>query len=217
MEKIISFCNTNNICTNLEKRWYENIFTFLYTNRMRKYEKTLTSLYCMYEQLSTEISEAIDYYNTHEVPKIAPYTNERFTIEMPQIDFSNLETAYCQISDALEYFHSNAIWKEIFNIRTYILYNVKKDFILNSIKNLPSNKNVVIIKSCYIPKIEIQESFHRQCINFANTPDSSSLSIRVVNYAEWIAFCPYKNTFQDIEKIINDWAGNPLSATISYL
>ena len=184
---------------------------------MEKYHQELTLLQCNYERLENEVKKAIEYYTTHEVPKIAPYTDERFEIEMPEIDFSDIKIAFNQIDDSLEYFTKNIIWKEMFNVTKTILYNAREDFILEAIAKIPNDKNVVVIKSAYVPKDNTQKSFKNRCIELANNPSSDWLSIRCVFCAEWIAFCPSQSTDKQIEEIIESWHGEPAKSNVSYL
>lgn len=184
---------------------------------MKKYHKDLTILQYNYERLENEIKKAIEYYTTHEVPKIAPYTHERFEIEMPEIDFSDIHIALEQIYDSLEFVNKSIIWKEMFKLTSTVLYNARKDFILDAIAKIPNNKNVVVIKSSYIPKENTKSAFKKQCIELANNPSSNWLSIRCMFCAEWIAFCPSQSTDKQIEEIIKSWHGEPAKSNISYL
>ena len=184
---------------------------------MKKYHKDLTILQCNYERLENEVKKAIEYYTTHEVPKIAPYTDERFGIEMPEIDFSDIKIALDQIDDALEYFNKNIIWKDMFKVTKTVLYNARRNFILEAIEKMPNNKNVIVVKSSYVPKDTTQKNFNRQCIDLASNPSSSWLSIRCVYCAEWVAFCPSQSTDKQIEEIIESWHGEPAKSNISYL
>lgn len=217
MNKTTEFCKKHNIKTTLEKKWYEKIFKFLYSRRMRKYHQELTLLQYRYERLENAVRKAIEYYTIHEVPKIAPYTDERFEIEMPKIDFSDIKIASEQIDDSLEYFTKNIIWREIFKVTNTVLYNAREDFILDAIAKMPNDKNVIVIKSSYVPKENTQRSFKNQCIELANNPSSNWLSIRCVFSAEWIAFCPSQSTDKQIEEIIKSWQGEPAKSNISYL
>lgn len=217
MNKTTAFCKQHNIKTTLKKRWYEKILSFLYTRRMKKYHKDLTILQCNYERLENEVKKAIEYYTTHEVPKIAPYTHERFEIEMPEIDFSDINIALDQIDDSLEYFTKNIIWQEIFKITKLVLYNARKVFILEAITKIPNNKNVVIIKSSYTPSKVLEKNFRKKCIGLATNPSSDCFSIRCVYSAEWIAFCPSQSTDRQIEEIIKSWYGEPATSNVSYL
>lgn len=217
MNKTTEFCKKHGIKISLEKKWYEKVLKFLYTRRMKEYHQNLTFLQSNYERLKREVEKVTDYYNKYEFPKIASYTDERFDIEMPEIDFSNIETANCQIDDALRDFSNGKIWKEMFAITSQVLYNARKAYIYEAIEKIPHNKNVIVIKSAYSPKEELQENFKKQCIGLANNPSKCGISIKCVHSTEWFAFCPFKGTHKDIEYLISEWVGNPIESNVSYL
>lgn len=217
MNKTTAFCKKHNIKITLEKKWYGNFFTFLYNRRMQKYHQQLILLRCNYERLENEVKKAIEYYTTHEVPKIASYTDERFEIEMPEIDFSDIKVASEQIDDSLEYFTKNVVWKEMFKVTNTVLYNARRNFILEAISKMPNDKNVVVIKSSYVPKEELQENFRKQCIGLSYNPGKCGISIKCVYSTEWVAFCPFHSIDRDIDYIIDEWVGNPVESTVSYL
>lgn len=145
--EIKKFCELYQLDMNLKKRWYEYVFRFFYTKRQNKYVQGLTYVCEKYSELEEKIQEIAKYYDEHEVPKIAPYTAERMSFDMPTFDFTESDVVQ-KILKTLDFYtkESNGIWKLMFQRTEEIIRSARRRFMIQALTYIPSGKKIVEIE-----------------------------------------------------------------------
>ena len=211
---LAEFCEKYEIKMTLKRKWYEYIFQSSYHMRQIKYKGDLSFIKLSYEILANEVKNAKMEYSKEE-EKIAPFTDKRLNISMPAIDFSDLDCADKALSCYRLYFRSGGgIYQKMYAETRKVWRTAQIDIIRKAVKELPANKNVVVIENTFTPTYEETKYNFSKCVEeLARSPKIGIPSIRACGISEWIAFCP---RVQNINTVIRTWNGNPVGVKVNY-
>lgn len=164
-------------------------------------------------------NEVVKFYSSKA--ERAKQLGEAF-MELPKlsIDFSDIDVATKQIADLVPYYtngtHRPNAYSDVFESERVMLKSAREKILSSALADMPTAQHVLVVTTDYKPHDFNRDKFYERIDEMAANPSDIVCIIYSVFCPEWIAFCPERKTFEQIDEIIKDWCGAPETAKIEY-